>query len=101
MDPELLLIFTFVILITLVSFGFGSIIHKRQLAYKERKEAYEREQNRQIAGAKPEEFAKLEERVRVLERIATDKDVSLAQQIEALRDVQEIEQLTAPKEATR
>jgi len=38
----------------------------------------------------------LEERVRVLERIVTDKGYDVATQIEALRDVRQVEAVTPP-----
>ena len=82
----LTIIFTFIIVATLISFGFGNMIHKRQMEYKERKDAIERAER----GADPEganaKIAKLEERVRVLERLATDRGTTLADQIDALRD---------------
>ena len=39
----------------------------------------------------PEAPTNLEERVRVLERIATDRSIDLAEEIEALRDNSELE----------
>lgn len=48
------------------------------------------------------DYARLEERVRVLERIATDKGPDeLTHQIEALRDMQEIDRLTDNREKTQ
>ena len=85
-DPTLLTIFGFVVLLTMLSFGFGSGIHKRQLAYKERKEAIERERADAGAGGSGAQFKQLEERVRVLERIATDRGQLLSSEIDALRD---------------
>ena len=41
------------------------------------------------------EVARLEERVRVLERIATDRSPDLAAQIEQLRDLHEVDASTA------
>ena len=84
--PELAMIFSFVVLLTLISFGFGSAIHKRQIAYKERKEAIEREREDRNPSASDERFKMLEDRVRVLERLATDRGTTLADEIEALRD---------------
>lgn len=42
----------------------------------------------------------MEDRLRVLERIVTDKGYDVASQIEALRDVREIDQLDAQVERT-
>ena len=36
-------IFGFILIVTIVSLGFGSSVHKRQIAYKEPKAAIERE----------------------------------------------------------
>jgi hypothetical protein len=44
---------------------------------------------------------RLEDRVQVLERIVTDGKQDLALQIESLRDLQEIDDLTADKTSTR
>ena len=101
MDSNLLLIFGFVILICLIAFPFSLMIQRRVAEQEERKlelEARIAEAKSGKTSADSEDYHKLEERVRVLERIATDKDVNLAKQIEALRDVQEIEQLTSSRE---
>ena len=71
---------------TIISFAFGNAIHKRQIAYKERKEALDREAQGGGSSASAERFKKLEDRVRVLERLATDRGATLADEIEALRD---------------
>jgi len=97
----LTIIFGFILAISALALTTAIIMQRRHIAYKERKEALDREAKFGAGSAGAEKFAKLEERVQVLERIATDKDVDLARQIEALRDMQEIEQLTAPKEAAR
>ena len=47
------------------------------------------------------EIENLRERIRVLERIATDGNHALASQIDELRDLQEIEDRTMPQGATR
>ena len=87
MDPNLLVIFGFVLLITIVAIGLGGRIHRRDLEHKERRlelEARIAEANAG-SGASAEAQRKLEARVRVLERIATDRGHDLADQIEALR----------------
>ena len=83
---ELGLIFSFVVVLAILSFGFGSSIHKRQMAYKERKDALERERRSANPSASEERIKHLEDRVRVLERLATDRGATLADEIEALRD---------------
>lgn len=84
--PELAIIFSFVLVISILSFVFASSIHKRQLAYKERKEALKRELSSADPNGTNERIKHLEDRVRVLERLATDRGATLADEIEALRD---------------
>ena len=64
----------------------GGVFIKPWLALKQR----QLELNSQMAAEKAAQYAahteRLEERVRVLERIVTDKGVDLAQQIDQLRD---------------
>lgn len=86
LDMDLVLIFSFVLTITCVSFFFGNAIHKRNIEREERKEALERERADRNPSASNERFKKLEDRVRVLERLATDRGATLADEIEALRD---------------
>ena len=104
MDGDLLLIFSFVFVIATVALGMAQIFHRRAVRHEERK----LELKAQIAQAKTGEveisanaYRKLEERVRVLERIATDGNADLARQIENLRDLQEIDQLTDSREKAR
>ena len=80
------LIFSFVVVISIIALGFGSSMHKRQIAYKERKDALERERSGSNSSASEERIKHLEDRVRVLERLATDRGTTLADEIEALRD---------------
>lgn len=86
MMAELVIIFSFILVICLGSLAFASSIHKRQLAYKERKEGIERERSDANPDGANERIMHLEDRVRVLERLATDRGVTLADEIEALRD---------------
>ena len=101
MDWELLLIFSFVLVIATIALTMAQVFHRRAVRHEERK----LELKAQIAAAKSgeveignEAYRKLEERVRVLERIATDGNDNLARQIESLRDLQEIDQLTDKRE---
>ena len=95
MDPELLAIFGFVLIILMIVFPFAAIMHKRNVAHEERKlELQARAQEAKSNGGSAE-FRKLEERVRVLERIATENKDDLTLQIEQLRDLHEIDDLTA------
>ena len=84
--PELAIIFSGIVVLTLISFVFGNAIHKRQMEYKERQDAIERAERGADPGGANAKITKLEERVRVLERLATDRGTTLADQIDALRD---------------
>ena len=85
MDMDLLLIMTMIVLVTGISFiGINGIVAK-VLDYK-------REQRAHLAGASPrsgeiiDRTEMVEDRLRVLERLATDRGALLADEIEALRD---------------
>lgn len=93
MDGDLLLIFGFVLtIIVIVTLGVNLIV-RRAFDHKERMA------NRRSAGdVSKDDFRKLEERIRVLERIATDNNHDLALQIEQLRDVQQFDDLTSKQE---
>jgi hypothetical protein len=85
MDPDFLLVVIMIITITGISFiGINAIVAK-VLDYK-------REQRAHLAGGNPRsgEIADrtdlIEDRLRVLERLATDRGALLADEIEALRD---------------
>jgi len=100
MDGDLLLIFGFIILLVTIVFPFVMFTHRRTNEHEERKlELLARaEEAKSGGGVSNGAYRKLEERVRVLERIATDKGSDLALQIEQLRDLNEIEEFTAHKE---
>lgn len=95
MDGDLLLIFGFVLVTLMIVFPFAAFMHKRNVAHEERKLELLARAEEAKNGAESADFRKLEERVRVLERIATDSKQDLALQIEQLRDLQEIDDLTA------
>lgn len=61
-------------------------MHKRQSKFKERQLLLLSEQTAEKAAQYAAQIERLEQRVRVLERIATDKGVELAAEIESLRD---------------
>ncbi|MBT8388582.1 MAG: hypothetical protein KJP13_02920 [Altererythrobacter sp.] len=101
MDGDLLLIFGFVLVTLMSVFPFAAFMHKRNVAHEERKlELLARAEEAKNGGGSAD-FRKLEERVRVLERIATDSKQDLALQIEQLRDLQEIDDLTANATSNR
>jgi hypothetical protein len=95
----LVIIFSFIIVATIISFAFGSVIHKRQIAYKERKEALDRESRGADPAGSAKKVEKLEQRVRVLERLATDRSPDLASQIEDLRGLPDTD--LTPSEAEK
>ena len=62
-------------------------VYKRKLALREREiELQLQHRSGSEGSASADTIARLEDRVRVLERIATDKSEAVAAQIEALRD---------------
>ena len=94
MDPDLTLIFSFILIIVSLALCAGIFIHRGQARHEERK--LELEARREEARAEQARFAngdysRMEERVRVLERIATDGNHALATQIEELRALDAVE----------
>jgi hypothetical protein len=85
MPAEMLIFFMIVVGIPVI-FGVGSDMFKRWLKHKEAMDktlaAHTAEQAAQYAA----QIERLEQRVRVLERIVTDRGTGLADEIEKLRD---------------
>ena len=88
MDPDLTLIFAFILAIVMMVLPFAYFVNQRVQEHEARKLELEA----RIEEAKAEQlrfsngdYAKMEERVRVLERIATDSNHALASKIEELR----------------
>ena len=85
--PEYLFIFMMVWAISLITFiavrGLGWRHREKQI---EARRAEQQLQAPQQAGATLEQMHMLEDRVRVLERIVTDRGYNLAHEIEVLRD---------------
>tara|TARA_B100001179_G_C18348795_1_gene299892 strand:- start:43 stop:357 length:315 start_codon:yes stop_codon:yes gene_type:complete len=88
MDSDLILIFAFILAIVMMVLPFAYFVNQRVQEHEARKLELEA----RIEEAKAEQlrfsngdYAKMEERVRVLERIATDSNHALASQIEELR----------------
>jgi hypothetical protein len=69
-----------------VTLAMVAEIAKRQIKFKERKLELMAEMTAEKAAQYAAHVERLEQRMRVLERIATDKGVNLAVQIETLRD---------------
>lgn len=82
---ELIVIFTFILIISSIALGVGSYIHKNHIRHEERKAELEREKSGAGSTKYDAKIARLEDRVRVLERLATDRKQDLADQIEDLR----------------
>ena len=72
-------------------------ITKRQIAFKERALELMADKTAEKAAQYAAHVERLEQRMRVLERIATDKGVDVAQQIENLREEPAL-RLAAPNE---
>ena len=90
MNPDLLVIFGFIIVLMMIIFPFAYVINKREHEHKERKlelQARIEEAKAAQAAAPGEVQAHLEDRLRVLERIVTDPGADLSRQIDALRDM--------------
>ena len=94
MDADLILIFGFVLVTLMIIFPFAYVMNRREQEHKERKlelqaraEEAKAEQMRFSNG----DYSKMEERVRVLERIATDGNHALAAQIDELRALDAID----------
>jgi hypothetical protein len=68
-----------------VTLGIASDVYKRRLAFKEKEMELLSRHTAEKAAQYAAHAERLEQRVRVLERIATDKNVELATQIEDLR----------------
>ena len=94
MDGNLLLIFAFVLIAAAIVFRFATAAHKRTVEHEERKLELEARKAEAENGHGGASYRKLEERVRVLERIATDSNHALASQIDELRDLQAIDDRT-------
>jgi hypothetical protein len=69
-----------------VVLGVGGDVLKRWIKYKERELELTSAQTAEKAAQYAAHTERLEQRVRVLERIATDKGIVVAEEIERLRD---------------
>ncbi|MEM1195681.1 MAG: hypothetical protein AAGH57_06220 [Pseudomonadota bacterium] len=92
MDPDLILIFSFVLVLTaILGLSVNGVVQKI-LDYKREKRAGE--SSPPEVSAQSDRIALVEDRLQVLERIATDPQLRLGAEL-----AQEIEQLRAPEEA--
>lgn len=69
-----------------VVLGIGGDVLKRWIKYKERELELTSAQTAEKAAQYAAHTERLEQRVRVLERIVTDKGIGVAEEIEQLRD---------------
>lgn len=104
MDGDLALIFGFILAVVMLVLPFAYFINQRVQEHEERKlelEARAEEAKTEQLRFSNGDYSKMEERVRVLERIATDGNHTLASQIEELRDLHELEDRVAPRETAQ
>lgn len=104
MDQDLILIFGFILTILMIVMPMAYLFQKRAAEHEERKlelEARKAEAEAALNSRGTADYRKFEERLRVLERIATDGNHDLALQIEQLRDLDEIDALTDTREAAQ
>lgn len=90
-DPELPIIFTFVFTMVSLVFVMAQLFHRRAVRHEERKlelKARIEEAKAAQGNFQSEANELFEDRLRVLERIATDPSADLSRQIENLRDQQ-------------
>jgi LytS/YehU family sensor histidine kinase len=87
MQPWVFLTFFMIVVGLPVILGIGSSMFQRWLKHKERMAEALNAQTAEKAAQYAAHTERLEQRVRVLERIVTDKGIALADQIEQLRDV--------------
>ena len=85
MNLNMIAFFTLVVVIPVVA-GVGSDMFRRWLKHKEAMAQALNAQTAEKAAQYAAQTERLEQRVRVLERILTDRGVGLAEEIEKLRD---------------
>jgi len=86
MSEQLIAILAVVVIGVPVVFGVLSDMYKRRLRFKERELELMASNTAEKAAQYAAQLERMEQRMRVLERIATDKGADLAQEIEDLRD---------------
>ncbi|HQS96303.1 MAG: hypothetical protein B7Y31_13730 [Novosphingobium sp. 16-62-11] len=86
MSEDVIYGLAFMLVVVPVVMGVLSDMYKRRLAFRERELALLSKQTAEKAAQYAAQAERLEQRVRVLERIATENDADLALRIENLRD---------------
>lgn len=87
MNDDIIIVLVFMVIVVPIVLGIGSDIYKRRLAFRERELELLSKQTAEKAAQYAAQAERLEQRVRVLERIATENNTDLALQIENLRSV--------------
>jgi len=87
MNEDVVLALVFMLVVVPIVLGIGSDVYKRRLAFRERELELLSRQTAEKAAQYAAQAERLEQRVRVLERIAIDNKSDLALQIENLRSV--------------
>lgn len=101
MDADLEMILWFVLTLALMATITAQMIHRRVIRHEERKlelEAQLEEAKAHRAASGDADYRRFEERLRVLERIATDGNHRLASQIEELRSLDAISDRKSDRE---
>lgn len=94
MDDEIMVLaLIFLVVIIPLSLGVGSDLVKRWLEYREKQLELMAERSAEKAAHYAEKVERLDARMQVLERIATDRGQQLAMEIEDLRLSQDQERL--------
>jgi hypothetical protein len=94
MDDEIMVLaLIFLVVIIPVTLGVGSDLVKRWLEHREKQLELMAERSAEKAAQYAEKVERLEARMQVLERIATDRGQQLAMEIEDLRLSQDRERL--------
>ncbi|WP_338426634.1 hypothetical protein [Sphingopyxis kveilinensis] len=85
-QPYFVLLFFFIVVGIPVIFGVLGDVYKRHLKYKEKQLETITNETAEKAAQYAAHTERLEQRMRVLERIVTDKGIDVADEIEKLRD---------------
>lgn len=93
MDSDVLIVLAFLVIVIPVVLGVGADVLKRWIAHRERTMELMASQTAEKAAQYAAQVERLEARMRVLERIATDRGADLAAEIEDLRGEPALEKL--------
>jgi len=88
MMPEELFVFSVLVIASLLALLMLTSAYKRRLDFKLRKAEIEAQARAPLRVPHDDRTDLLEDRVRVLERVATDRGQDIAHQIEALRGIE-------------